>query len=143
MKFNKTAEYALRILSYMATDETRLYRVDDIRENLNIPFRYLRRLMTKLTKKGLLISIQGKKGGYKVARNPGDITLMDIIISAGSTAMKDTCFFGFRECPLTDRCVMHDQWMAVKENIMNILNTTRLSDLKASGQAISGFGLNK
>lgn len=143
MKFSKTAEYALRILSFMATDAARLYRVDDIRENLNIPFRYLRRLMTKLTKSGLLVSIQGNKGGYKISRNPDEITLMEIIISSGSTAVDDACFFGFRDCPLTERCVMHDKWTEIKENIRNILNTTRLSELKTSVPVISGFGLNK
>ena len=143
MKFNKTTEYALRILSFMATDETRLYRVDDIRENLNIPFRYLCRLMTKLTKSGLLISIQGNKGGFKVSRSTGEITLMDIVLSAGSPVIEDVCFFGFQECPLTDRCVIHDKWTDVKENIRDILNTTNLSQIKASGHSLSGFRLNK
>ena len=68
MNFSKTTEYALRILSYMSLDENRLYTANDLFDKLQIPFRYLRKQMNFLLKQGLLVSIQGKQGGYQIAK---------------------------------------------------------------------------
>ena len=54
MNINKTAEYALRIFGYMALDDNKLYSANDIYENLKIPFRYLRKLLTTLSKSDLI-----------------------------------------------------------------------------------------
>ena len=66
MNFNKTTEYAFRILSFMAEDESRIYSVDEIFKNLKIPYRYLRKLMTNLSKSELILSVQGKSGGFRI-----------------------------------------------------------------------------
>jgi len=143
MNFSKTTEYALRILSYMAMDETRLYRTKEIYQKLNIPFRYLRRQMTNLTKSGLIDSVQGNKGGYKISRRLDEIALMDIIKAVGDTPLEDNCFFGFQGCAFTTHCVMHEKWTAIRENIKQVLETTKLSDLKSSWTLLSEPGLNK
>ena len=79
MNFNKTTEYAFRILSFMAQDESRLYNVDEVFVKLRIPYRYLRKLMTNLTRSGFIESIQGKNGGYKISKKTEDIKLLDIL----------------------------------------------------------------
>jgi len=81
MNFSKTTEYAFRILSFMAQDERRLYNVDEIFGKLQIPYRYLRKMMTNLTRSGFIVSIQGKSGGYKISRITEDIKLLEILIA--------------------------------------------------------------
>lgn len=130
MNFNKTTEYAFRILSYMAMDESRLYSVDEIFDKLQIPYRYLRKLMTNLTKSELIISIQGKSGGYKISRKPEDISLLDVITIVDPAYLTGTCFFGFENCALQTACTMHDQWSDVRTNISNILANTTLANIK-------------
>jgi Rrf2 family transcriptional regulator, nitric oxide-sensitive transcriptional repressor len=133
MNFNKTTEYALRILSYMAADETKLYSADEIFQKLNIPYRYLRKQLTILSKSGLMISLQGIKGGYKLAKKNRDISLLDIVTACGEDFVSDMCFFGINECSFGQKCAMHDKWAVVKENIRQVLRTTTLADLKKSG----------
>jgi Rrf2 family transcriptional regulator, iron-sulfur cluster assembly transcription factor len=133
MNFNKTTEYALRILSLMAADDTKLYSADEIFQNLNIPYRYLRKQLTILSKSGLMLSVQGIKGGYKLAKKNEDISLLDIISASGEDFISNMCFFGIRECTFGQKCAMHDKWAVVKENIRQVLKTTTLADLKKSG----------
>ena len=133
MNFSKTTEYALRIMSFMAMDEKKLYRANDIFENLNIPFRYLRKLLTSLSKSGLLISIQGKKGGYKISRDLSKITISDIVHSTGDDQIKNECFFGFQNCAFVNKCIMHDKWEAIRNSINDVLNSTTLEELKETG----------
>lgn len=111
-------------------DEGRLYSVDEIFEKLRIPYRYLRKLMTKLTKSDFVISIQGKNGGYKISRKPENISLLDIISIVEPGYLSGKCFFGFDDCALQPACTMHDRWDSVKSHIRGILANTSLADIK-------------
>ena len=141
MNFSKTTEYALRIMSLMAKDESKLYRANDIYENLQIPFRYLRKLLTILSKSGLLISVQGKNGGYRISKNLNEISLLDILNTMGENPIQNECFFGFHNCAFEEKCAMHDKWMSVRENINSVLISTSLEELQ--GIELHGFIPNK
>lgn len=133
MNFSKTTEYSLRILSYMAKDETKLYSVAEIFQHVEIPYRYLRKLMTNLTKGELIISIQGKFGGYKFAKPLQEIKLIEIIKTVEPEFLSYQCFFGLHECALQNTCIMHDQWKSVNSQISDILEKTTLLDIKHDG----------
>jgi Rrf2 family protein len=133
MNFSTTTEYAIKILAYMAQDETRLYTSIDIFNHLKIPFRYLRRLLTGLAKSGLIASIQGKDGGYKIARKLQDISLLDIVNSVDRKQLEGQCFFGFDACVLTEKCAMHEKWAGIRRIIREVLSTTTLLELKEFG----------
>ncbi len=136
MNFNKTTEYTLRILSYMASDEEKLYSANEIFETLNIPFRYLRKQLTILSKSGLMISVQGIRGGYKLAKPIQEISLLDITAACGEDFAGNICFFGINDCCFGTKCAMHDKWAGVKENIRRVLESTTLADLKNAGPTI-------
>lgn len=133
MNFSKTTEYAFRILSYMAQDEFRLYTVDEIFKKINVPYRYLRKLMTNLTTSGFIVSIQGKNGGYKISKTTEEVWLVDILKAVDPDYLSGKCFFGFENCALQPACIMHDQWTEIRLNINNVLAKTSLADIKRSG----------
>nr|NQU93402.1 Rrf2 family transcriptional regulator [Bacteroidota bacterium] len=133
MNLSKTSEYALRIMSYMAMDDKKLHRANDIFESLQIPFRYLRKQMTNLTKSGIIISVQGKNGGYRISRSIGEISLLDIIHATGDQQIMTNCFFGFENCALNRQCAMHDKWDEIRQNINQVLASTSLAELNENG----------
>jgi len=130
MKFSRTTEYAFRILSFMAQDESKLYNVDEIFEKLRIPYRYLRKQMTNLTRSGLIVSIQGKNGGYKISRKTEEIKLLEILQAVDPEYLSGKCFFGFDNCALQVPCIMHSQWTTIRTNINTVLAGTTLADVK-------------
>jgi len=132
MKFNKTTEYALRILSYMAKDEKKSYSTSEIYDALKIPFRYLRRLMTDMTKTGLIKSIQGKYGGFQFEKKINDISMFDIVKSSDENYFNTQCFFGFQTCSLNNICIMHNEWARIRIDIEKTLSKTKLSDVNES-----------
>lgn len=137
MNFTKTTEYAFRILSFMAQDEGKLYNVDEIFEKLRIPYRYLRKLMTNLTRSGLIVSIQGKNGGYKISKNTDDLKLLEILNAVDPEYLSGKCFFGFDNCALQIPCIMHRQWTDIRTNVVTILAGTSLADIKKTNNEIS------
>lgn len=111
-------------------EEDRLYRVDEIFDKLHIPYRYLRKLMTSLSKSNFLYSIQGKNGGYMISGKLEDIKLLNLIEVIDPDYLASNCFFGITNCSRESTCVMHDQWDDVRTHIKTILATTSLSDIK-------------
>lgn len=133
MNFSKTAEYALQIMSLIAQDPTRLYRAEDIYKELKIPYRYLRKLMTSLAKNGLIESEQGKFGGYRIIKPLETISIMDILNACGDKFLTNSCFFGFGDCALLNKCIMHDKWTEIRESTTQVLRSTTLSEIRKNG----------
>ncbi len=130
MTLSKTTEYALRILTFMAVEEKEKYSSDYIHKQLKIPKKYLQRLLTVLSKNGLIKSERGKYGGYTFAKKANKIYLSDIIKAVEGFPGAPTCFFGFGECVLESPCAMHDIWADSQMNLINVLSSTKLTDLK-------------
>ncbi len=129
MNFTMKTDYTLRILNYIAQDFSKIYQANDLHRKLDIPFVFLRKFLTLLSKRDLIISIQGKGGGCKIARNPKDIFLIDIIKATGEKIKEKECFFGYDECSEVEKCSMHDKWLPISNNINKLLAKTSLAEL--------------
>jgi Rrf2 family protein len=126
MILSNTATYVIRVLSLMATDQNKQYTADFLIEKLDISDKYLRRLMTQLSKAGLIKSIRGRGGGYVFAKPIDSIFLVDIINAVEESDKYTGCILGFSHCSDDNPCVLHNQWAKIKEEIMEMLSTTSL-----------------
>ena len=129
MKLSKTSEYALRILIYMAKVPDQLYTAKQLVKELKVSDKYLRRLMTDLSKSGFIRSIQGRDGGYTFIKSPDDIMLYDIIDSVEGMDKLNGCLLGFEKCSSTNPCAMHYLWVDVRTDLNKVFRETRLSDM--------------
>lgn len=129
MKLSKTSEYALRILIFMAKEPENLYSAKHLIEKLKVSDKYLRRLMTDLSKSGFIKSSQGRDGGYTFAKDIRTIFLYDIIDSVEGMDKLNDCVLGFDVCSCTNPCAMHDNWLIIRENLNKIFKETKLSDM--------------
>lgn len=130
MHLSKTTEYALRVLSFMASEGRELYTSEYLYEQLRIPRRYLRRLLTELSRAGLLTGARGREGGFTFHRDPETITLMEIIdLMEGKEGMNQ-CILGFALCVSGGKCKLHDQWSVVRTQMSEVLRMNTLGSLK-------------
>jgi len=129
MTLSKTTEYALRVLALMAADTEKMYTSAFLHSKLKIPKKYLQRLLTDLSKNGLISSIQGRNGGFVFAKKIEKIFISDIIDAVEGFKKEPSCFFGFEKCALENPCAMHDVWVASQQELIKLLSTTRLVDL--------------
>ena len=130
MKLSKTSEYALRILIFMAKNPEELYTAKYLIYLFFVSDKYLRRLMTDLSKSGFIRSTQGRYGGYTFAKDIHDIFLYDIIDSVEGMEHLNDCVLGFNECSCTNPCAMHDDWIIIREKLNKVFRKTKLSDLE-------------
>ncbi len=129
MNLSNTAEYAIRILTFMAVKNLDIYTAKYLIEQLNISDKYLRKIMTHLTKAGLIRSIQGRDGGYVFNDKPENINLMQIIDSVDDMDKYIGCVLGFKECSDSNPCVLHTQWSIIKNQIFDLFNKTNLLEV--------------
>ena len=74
-------EYSLRVLAQLAKQHApgHFVRVEDLAKIEAVPQNYLVQLLNELREGGLVDSKRGKTGGYRLARNPGDISVHDVL----------------------------------------------------------------
>jgi len=130
MDLSKTTQYAFRILALMVEDPKRMYSSAYLYSKLKIPKKYLQRLLTDLSKNGLIKSAQGRSGGFMFAKKINTIFLSDIVEAVEAFQKEPTCFFGFETCPMDDHCSMHEVWAASQDEMIKILSKTKLIDVK-------------
>lgn len=113
----------------MAKEPEKLYSAKQLVNELNVSDKYLRRLMTDLSKSGFIRSIQGREGGYTFNRLISDIHLYDVIDSVEGMDKLNGCVLGFEKCSCTNPCAMHETWQHVRAELNKVFRDTRLADM--------------
>jgi Rrf2 family protein len=111
---------ALNELSTIQGDE--VLKIKDIAANANIPQNFLEQILLELKKKGILTSIKGAYGGYRLAKDLKDITLKDVIVILESDVFSDIC--------KTDNPALKLFWGDLKQNVSSAFDIP-LSKLKS------------
>ena len=134
MILSKTTEYALSVLSFMATRNHGMYAAELLHQELQIPRQYLRRLLTDLSKKGFIVSTRGRNGGFVFAPDVSTINIAQVIDAMEGADAMNTCLLGFTACIVDHPCVMHDLWTESRSNMIATLTKTTLADLNEKYQ---------
>ncbi|MBI1822621.1 MAG: Rrf2 family transcriptional regulator [Nitrospirae bacterium] len=79
LKLSKKTDYALIAMHYIAMENDQVVNTKAIAEKYHIPLELLAKILQKLAKKGLVISHNGPKGGYLLAKDPADISIGEVI----------------------------------------------------------------
>ena len=134
MNFSKTTSYAISVLSFLADHDNKKFSAKKLNEQLEIPWPYLRQLLTNLSKRGFISSTQGRNGGFQLQRPADQIILAEIIDAVEGLSVLNTCIMGFKKCPFNNTCAMHETWEETRDSILKVLNNTSLSQLKNTGK---------
>ncbi len=131
MRLSKTSEYALRVLSFMINSNKQVFTAKFLVQTLDVPDKYLRRLMTDLSKKGFIRSMQGRDGGYVFAKNANKIFISQIVDAVEGMDKYEACIMGFGDCSSDNPCALHEKYAPIKEQLVHFLSTTTISELKS------------
>jgi len=114
--------YAVAALQELGSiEENAVLKIKQIAANAKIPQNFLEQILLELKKQGLLTSIKGAHGGYKLARSLKDITLKDVVVVLESDI--------FSDIDQTDNPALKLFWQDLKENVTKVFEIP-LSELK-------------
>ena len=131
MKMSTKGRYAVMALIDIGTySKGEPVSLAEIAERQDISQEYLEQLFGKLRKARLVESSRGPGGGYKLARDPADIPVADIILAVDEELRVTRCGGDAVEgCVKGDRCNAHDLWSSLGRQMMTFLSSISLEDV--------------
>ncbi len=131
MIISKTTSYAMKVLLCLTNaQEHELVSVNTLHRKLDIPYKYLGRLMSKLSMAGFVHSERGKYGGYKLKDRKTIIFLMDIVRVIDGEDQLDSCLLGSNQCDGNTLCSLHKYWSKPKTELIKMLKTVSIQELQ-------------
>src|SRR5882757_1737269 len=126
MKLSLRGEYALRALIVLGLNYGQsVVRIQTISEQQNIPKRFLEQILNDLKSAGVVESRRGVSGGYRLARDPRDVTLAVVIRHIDGALAPVSCvserFYQRCSCPDESRCAIRNVMKEVREAIVKIV----------------------
>jgi Rrf2 family protein len=127
---SQTAEYALRAVLYMAgRQEATAVPVAEMAGALAVPEKYLARVLAALRKNGTLRSTRGARGGFRLARPAGSVTLLEVVAPFEPVGEARPCLLRGRACGSGGRCSAHDVWQGVGAGVRGFFERTTVADM--------------
>lgn len=111
-----------------------------IAEAEGLPLAYLERIVALLKKAGLVESTRGAHGGYRLTRDPADVSMDEVIVALEGAVAPMTCFVDDSDSPRVlcshesdsgHGCATKLLWMRVQGGVMEKLAQTTLAELVA------------
>ena len=129
MKLTTRGRYAVTAMMDLAIHhEEGSVAVADVSQRQGISLSYLEQLLSRLRKGGLVVSTRGPGGGYSLNRDPGQISIAQIIDAIEENIDATLCS-GQKNCIDDDACLTHFLWAELSASIRVFLTTKTLGDL--------------
>ena len=139
LRLSKKADYALIAMRHLAGDAASSASAREIAASYIIPPELLAKVLQRLVRAGLLVSVQGTRGGYKLAGDARRITVADVIQAIDGPVAVTACSPNDHACEQYERCEIRDPLWKIKSRIVDALATVSLAELAepAAAPAVS------
>ncbi|WP_199621962.1 RrF2 family transcriptional regulator [Paenibacillus alkalitolerans] len=132
MKFSQATDYALHAMLYLVSEAPdKPVSVQLLAEKLGVSQTYLSKMLTKLVKAGLIQSVSGVNGGYRLRRNREDISFLDIIHAIEGTASLFECSFNHGS-----ECLIQQVVIEAERQMEQYLQNKKISELAGQFKGI-------
>ncbi|MEN8166090.1 MAG: Fe-S cluster assembly transcriptional regulator IscR [Pseudomonadota bacterium] len=102
--------------------------LSDIAQRQGISLSYLEQLFARLRRKSLVTSVRGPGGGYSLGREAAEIFVGEVITAVDENVDTTRCH-GAHNCQNNGRCLTHELWTDLSNQIYDYLNQISLQDL--------------
>ncbi|MER5704503.1 Rrf2 family transcriptional regulator [Micromonospora sp. NPDC002296] len=126
MKLNRSTDMALRIAMLTAASQART-TVDELAEQLALPRSHVAKVVQRLQRIGVLVTIRGRSGGVAIAEGAGELTVGAVVRAFEGDDEVVSC--EQPACPLAADCRLRGQLRRAQEAFLAVLDGTRLGDL--------------
>lgn len=130
MKISTKGRYALRLMLDLAihqADGPVSLKAVSTRQNITV--KYLEQIVPCLSRAGYLKSFRGIGGGYRLARNPEEYRIGDILRTAENSLAPTACIAGSQVCERCDDCLTRPFWLGLDQAITGYVDSVTLADL--------------
>lgn len=133
MKVTALEEYGLRCVLQLANEQDgTAMSADEIAHKEGLSGAYVQKILLKLCNAGLVNSVRGSHGGYRLDRSPDEISMGEVIRALDGSFFGELCthFPGnIEQCVHMNCCGIRPTWLMIMEQVYDLMDRTMLSDL--------------
>ena len=126
---SEAGSLAIHSMIMIANEEGVPVRIKDVAGAFGFSEAHLAKVLGRLVKSGIISATRGPSGGYRLAKSPGDISLLDILRAIEGEPSRNPCMF---RIPLCDGagCALGSFFKGLSHQVSEKLATTSLADIK-------------
>ncbi len=129
MKLTTKGRFAVAAMLDLAMQRSRdPVTLAEISQRQGISLSYLEQLFSKLRRHSLVDSLRGPGGGYRLAKDMGQVSVAEIIVAVDEPIDATQCG-GTEDCQNDKKCITHDLWAKLNEHIFDYLGAVTLKQL--------------
>ena len=131
LRLSKKSDYALISMKHLATrqDATASSSAREIAEAYEIPLELLAKVLQRLVRARLLVSVQGTRGGYRLGRSAQLIPVADVIQAVDGPVTVTACSDDNHTCDQYSKCSIRDPLWKIRSRIVDALMTVTVAEL--------------
>jgi len=135
LRLSKKADYALMAMKHLAVRGDRgSSSAREIAEQYGIPIELMAKVLQRLVRRGLLISHQGTRGGYQLARVPARISVADVIQAIDGPFTVTACSTERHDCDQYSKCNVRGPLWQIRERIVATLGMVSIAEMAADSE---------
>ena len=132
LRLSKKADYALMAMKHLALHaDGASASARGIAEAYDIPVELMAKVLQRLARSGLVQSLQGTRGGYRLARQTAQISVADIIQAIDGPLTVTACSTEAENCGQYSKCSVRDPLWKIKDRIITALSDCTLEEIAA------------
>ncbi|MBN1302791.1 MAG: Rrf2 family transcriptional regulator [Anaerolineales bacterium] len=130
MQITRQADYAVRAVLYLARLGTsQRAATSQVAQKQSIPPSFLAKIISQLSIAGLLHTSRGARGGVTLARDPQEITLLEVIEAIDGPIQLNECVVENSICNFDSDCPLRPVWQAAQRDLVARLKGTNFASL--------------
>lgn len=138
LTLSKRGDYVVRsaICLAQAFESGEPKKLREIVSEMEIPPTFSSQILGDLVRAKLAVSSFGRDGGFRLARAPHEITVLDVVEAGEGSLVADRCALGEGPCHWDSVCPLHESWSEATASLRSVLAATTLATLAQRDQAI-------
>lgn len=129
------SDYAIRCLLFLVEHRGRLATKTEIAKAVDAPDLFVAKILQRLVKANVLVSVRGIHGGFSLAREPAAISLLDVLGASQASLAFRPCVLNPKACTLQDICPSRPVWVRIYESTIRDLRRTTFDRLSREHKA--------
>jgi Rrf2 family protein len=131
---SRTGEYALRAVLFLAGRANgKSVPAEDIASAIHVPRNYLSKTLHRLARRGVLSSVRGPHGGFRLTRPAASILVSEVVSEFDQPYSSNWCLLGERPCDPQHPCAAHEKWLDWTGYTRRVMDRTTIADLVGNG----------
>jgi Rrf2 family protein len=137
LRLSKKSDYALISMKHLAMrpDGGGSSSAREISETYDIPLELLAKVLQRLVRARLLVSVQGTRGGYRLGRSAQLISVADVIQAVDGPVTVTACSDTDHNCDQYSKCSIRDPLWKIKNRILESLQVVSVAEMAAEPEA--------